>query len=81
MEKNDKNELHSFTFIPGQNPNDNKGHTFLAKSLNNDVDMSKLSSVERIREYLESEIGSDLLKKVHPIIKNFGDDILFMDKI
>jgi hypothetical protein len=43
--------------------------------------MSKLCSVERIREYLEAELGADLLLKVHPIIKNFGDDILFMDKI
>ena len=43
--------------------------------------MSKLCSVERIREYLEAELGTDLLKKVHPIIKEFGDDILFTDKI
>lgn len=80
-DKGSKNELQSFTFIPGQNPGDNKGHTFLAKSANNDVDMSKLCSVERIREYLEQELGPDLLMKVYPIITNFGDDILFMDKI
>jgi hypothetical protein len=43
--------------------------------------MSKLSSVERIREYLESELGIDILIKIYPIIKSFGDDILFMDKI
>ena len=49
--------------------------------MNNDVDMSKLCSVERIREYLESELGVELLTKVHPIIKEFGDDILFTDKI
>lgn len=57
-----KNDLHSFTFIPGKDPSDNKGHTFLAKSQNNDIDMSKLCSVERIREYLEAELGTDLLK-------------------
>jgi len=49
--------------------------------MNNDVDMSKLCSVERIREYLEQELGPDLLMKVYPIITGFGDDILFMDKI
>jgi hypothetical protein len=38
--------------------------------------MSKLSSVERIREFLEQELGIDKLKKVHPILKSFGDDIL-----
>jgi hypothetical protein len=43
--------------------------------------MSKLSSVEQIREYLESELGADKLKKIYPIIKSFGDDILFMDKL
>ena len=43
--------------------------------------MSKLSSVERIREYLEQELGIDKLVKIYPIIKSFGDDILFMDKI
>lgn len=80
--KEAKNELKDFTFIPGKKLDDNKGHTFLAKSQNSgDVDMSKLSSVERIREYLENEMGGDLLFKVYPIIKEFGDDILFMDKM
>lgn len=79
--KQAKNELKDFTFIPGKNPGDNKGHTFLAKSQNAEVDMSKLGSIEKIREYLESELGPHLLIKVYPIIKAFGDDILFMDKI
>ena len=43
--------------------------------------MSKLDTVEKIRDYLESELGVDILMKVYPIIKSFGDDILFMDKI
>ena len=80
-EKEPQNELKDFTFIPGKNPDDNKGHTFLAKSMNADVDMSKLGSIEKIREYLENELGSHLLIKVYPIIKAFGDDILFMDKM
>ena len=49
--------------------------------MNADVDMSKLGSIEKIREYLESELGSSLLIKVYPIIRSFGDDILFADKI
>jgi len=70
--KSEKNELKDFTFIPGNGKNnDHKGHTFMAKSMvSNDVDMSKLSSVERIREYLESELGIELLKQIHPIIKS-----------
>jgi len=76
-----KNELKDFTFLPGKKPEDNKGHTFLAKSMNAEVDMSKLSSIEKIREYLSAELGDQLLIKVYPIIKEFGDDILFTDKI
>lgn len=80
--KEAKNELKDFTFIPGKKLDDNKGHTFLAKSQNSgDVDMSKLNSVERIREYLEDELGTEKLQAVYPIIKSFGDDILFMDKM
>jgi hypothetical protein len=76
-----KNELKDFTFIPGKKIDDNKGHTFLAKSQNSpDFDMSKLGSAERIREYLENELGEKMFE-VYPIIKDFGDDILFNDKI
>lgn len=49
--------------------------------MNAEVDMSKLSSIEKIREFLSQELGDHLLIKVYPIIKSFGDDILFMDKI
>ena len=43
--------------------------------------MSRLASIEQIREYLEGELGIDVLMKVYPIIKEFGDDILFVDKL
>ena len=72
------NNLQDFTFIPGAKENENGASFSEAQA---EVDMSKLSSVEQIREYLESELGADKLKKVHPIIKGFGDDILFMDKL
>jgi hypothetical protein len=38
--------------------------------------MDKLSSLERIREYLEKEIKPEKLKLIYPIIRSFGDDIL-----
>ena len=53
----------------------------MGKKVEEGPDMSKLDTVEKIRDYLESELGVDILMKVYPIIKSFGDDILFMDKI
>lgn len=52
--KQAKNELKDFTFIPGSKPSDNKGHTFLAKSINegSNSDVDDLSSSERIKAYL-----------------------------
>ena len=73
--KKAKNELKDFTFIPGKNVDDNKGHTFMAKTLS-DVDYSKLSSIEKIKEYLEAELGPNLFMKIYPIIRSLGDDIL-----
>jgi len=51
------------------------------KGANEDLDLSKLSSVEQIKEYLGSELGKDVLDKILPIIKAFGDDMLFVDKL
>ena len=45
------------------------------------VDMSKLDTIEKIRDYLERELGVDTFLQVYPIIKECGDDILFIDKI
>lgn len=74
-DKGPQNQLRDFTFIPGSNEKDGDSPT------QPEVDMSKLASVEQIREYLETELGIDLLMKIYPIIKAFGDDILFMDKM
>ena len=72
----------SFTLVPGQGL---QAATFMDRGGNGqqaaDLDMSKLDTVEKIREYLEAELGVETLVKVYPIIKEFGDDILFMDKI
>ena len=80
--KSAKAALKDFTFTPGKKLNNN-GHTFMEGQgdANQDMDLSKLSSVERIKEYLEEELGEEALIKLYPIIKSFGDDILFADKI
>lgn len=65
----------ALTFIGGGNKlGDNQGQ-------DQEPDLSKLSSVEQIKEYLASELGQDKVDKVVPIIKEFGDDILFVDKL
>ena len=40
----------------------------------------KLDSIGSIRDYLESEIGQDRLYQAYPILRDFGDDILFEEK-
>lgn len=81
--KQDKNELRDFTFIPGSKPSDNKGRTFLAKSVNEGAELGveNLSSSEQIRTYLEGQLGLHLLDQIYPIIKSFEDNILLSDKI
>jgi hypothetical protein len=65
----------NYSLAPGSNPN---GETFMGAGEEKDVEVS---SVEQIKGYLEKELGGETLSKVLPIIKSFGDDILFVDKI
>jgi hypothetical protein len=37
--------------------------------------MSRMHSIEHVREYLESEIGEELLLKVYPKLLDVGDDV------
>ncbi len=37
--------------------------------------MSRMHSIEHVREYLEQEIGEDILLKVYPRLLDIGDDI------
>lgn len=67
--------MNNDTFVGGK-PNPNKG-----QAPSEDVDTSKLGSVEQIREYLEKELGLDTFMKIYPVIKAFGDDILFSEKV
>ena len=46
-----------------------------------DDDLGKYNSTDRIKLYLEEEIGQELLSKAHPILKEFGDDILYENNI
>lgn len=46
-----------------------------------DEDLEKYNNVERIKDYLEIEIGKDVLEKAHPILKELGDDILYEQNI
>lgn len=68
--------LKDFTVHPASND-----ATFVGMRLSQNADVSKLQSIESIREYLEKELGIDRLLKIHPIIRSFGDAILHSDKI
>mmetsp|Transcript_26906 Transcript_26906/g.41002 ORF Transcript_26906/g.41002 Transcript_26906/m.41002 type:complete len:160 (+) Transcript_26906:3487-3966(+) len=74
-EEEEKKDLNAFTFIPAKNNDDSFSGGGGGEA------ESRLGSIEQIREYLEGEIGIDLLMKVYPIITEFGDDILFADKV
>lgn len=43
--------------------------------------MSKMHSIEHVREYLEQEIGEDLLIKVYPRLLDVGDDIFVEENV
>ena len=45
------------------------------------VDFSKFESIESLRSFLEDELGEESLMKAYPILKDFGDNILFDDKL
>ena len=40
----------------------------------------KLGSIASIRDYLEAEIGQERLYQAYPVLRDFGDDILFEEK-
>jgi hypothetical protein len=46
-----------------------------------DQDLARYNTIERIKDYLESEIGNEVLSKAHPVLKEFGDDILYENNI
>ena len=41
---------------------------------------NKLDSIATIRDYLETELGQDRLYQAYPVLRDFGDDILFEEK-
>ena len=54
--------------------------TFVGDGDNMAADTSKMDSFERVKEYLEEELGTETLNKAYPILRDFGDDILFDEK-
>lgn len=42
--------------------------------------ISKFTSVEQYRDFLEKELGEEKLMKAYPLLKEFGDQILFFEK-
>lgn len=43
-------------------------------------EISKMSSVEQYRDFLEKELGEEKLMRAYPLLKEFGDKILFFEK-
>ena len=61
-----QNNLKDFTFMDGE-------------QMPREVS-KKLGSIASIRDYLEAEIGQERLYQAYPILRDFGDDILFEEK-
>ena len=61
-----RNALASFTFMDGS-------------AMPEDL-VSKMQDIEGVRAYLEYELGDETLMNVYPFLKDFGDDILFVEK-
>lgn len=40
----------------------------------------KLGSIASIRDFLEDELGQERLYQAYPVLRDFGDDILFEEK-
>lgn len=43
--------------------------------------MSRMHSIEHVREYLEKELGDDLLMKVYPRLLDVGDDVFLEENV
>ena len=37
----------------------------------------KMDTVENVRSYLDEELGKDVFNKCYPVLRDFGDKILF----
>ena len=77
-----KNDAIDFTQSfgrPGQN-NALKDFTFMDGEQMPREMSKKLNSISHIRDYLEAEIGQDRLYQAYPVLRDFGDDILFEEK-
>ena len=61
------NPLKDFTFVGGA--------TKMPKP-----EVKKMDSISAIRDYLEQELGQQRLYQAYPVLRDFGDDILYEEK-
>jgi len=61
-----ENPMKNFTFMDGEQMPRNVS--------------KKLNSISSIRDYLESELGEERLWQAYPVLRDFGDDILFEER-
>ena len=64
------NPLKDFTFVGGD-------MTLVPKKTK---PAKNLDSISAIRDYLENELGQQRLYQAYPVLRDFGDDILFEEK-
>ena len=64
------NPLKDFTFVGGD----------MTLAPKKKEEPKKLDSITAIRDYLESELGQDRLFQAYPVLRDFGDDILYDEK-
>jgi hypothetical protein len=57
--------------------------TFMANDPNSAYvfdQISRFTSVEQYRDFLEKELGEERLMQAYPLLKEFGDNILFFER-
>ena len=69
-DRTEVNPLKDFTFVGGS-------MDLMAKPKQQP---KKLDSITAIRDYLESELGQDRLYQAYPVLRDFGDDMLYEEK-
>ena len=66
--------MKDFTFVGGGS------NALQAAAPKKKAEPKSLDSITAIRDYLEAELGQDRLFAAYPVLRDFGDDILFEEK-
>ena len=64
------NPLKDFTFVGGKMP----------AIVKPKAPPKKINSISAIRDYLEAELGEQRLFQAYPVLRDFGDDLLYEEK-